>query len=236
MQGIAYTIMTTAPGPCVTGPVEARTLPEGSLTLNNVKDPLSLLEALREIASEGLSHATNPYDRERYERLLRIASSNYGRLARVSGRSVLQTFRKELGVVTPKLGVDAGITDDHGRVLLLRRADDGRFSLPGGWVRPDESVDEALTREVMEETGLKVMGLQLVAAFSRRATLPASPHGSCHILFVCQVRPGPLRLSHESTEFVYWDPWKALRWHRDHRQRARAAATYLRSASKLVTS
>jgi ADP-ribose pyrophosphatase YjhB (NUDIX family) len=197
-----------------------------------MKDPLGLLEQLREIASEGLLHASNPYDHDRYERLLEIASSNYAVISGVSEHRVRQIFRKELGVVTPKLGVDAAILDDSDRVLLVRRADDGRFCLPGGWVRPDESLEAAVAREVTEETGLKVIRREIIAAFSRRAILPNTPYGSCHILFVCVVKRSPVRLSHESTDFVYWDPWKRLRWHRDHRRRAQTAVEYVRAISK----
>ncbi|MEW1722849.1 NUDIX domain-containing protein [Streptomyces sp. NPDC093109] len=54
--------------------------------------------------------------------------------------------------------VGALITDDAGRVLLLRRKPDdflgGLWELPGGGVESGEKLEEALRREVMEETGL----------------------------------------------------------------------------------
>lgn len=54
--------------------------------------------------------------------------------------------------------VGALITDQDGRVLLLRRKPDdflgGLWELPGGGVEPGEQLGEALSREIAEETGL----------------------------------------------------------------------------------
>ncbi len=55
--------------------------------------------------------------------------------------------------------VGAVIRDDHGRVLLVRRANEpgrGLWSLPGGRVEPGEQERAAIAREVLEETGLEV--------------------------------------------------------------------------------
>jgi len=49
--------------------------------------------------------------------------------------------------------------DQEGRLLLIRRANDpgrGLWSLPGGRVEPGETDNEALVREMREETGLVV--------------------------------------------------------------------------------
>ena len=64
------------------------------------------------------------------------------------------------------------ITDDTGRLLLIQRGhepEEGRWSLPGGRVRPGESDPQALVREVREETGLRVEPGRLVGAVERPA-------------------------------------------------------------------
>jgi 8-oxo-dGTP diphosphatase len=58
----------------------------------------------------------------------------------------------------PRLG-SAVVVVSHGRVLLGRRAKDpnrGKWVLPGGGVRPFESIADAGRREILEETGLDV--------------------------------------------------------------------------------
>ena len=68
--------------------------------------------------------------------------------------------------------VGAIITDDTGRLLLIRRGhepEEGRWSLPGGRVRPGESDPEAVTREVLEETGLEVEPGRLIGEVERPA-------------------------------------------------------------------
>jgi 8-oxo-dGTP diphosphatase len=77
---------------------------------------------------------------------------------RIDDRTIDQlTAAAELdGIAT--LAVGAVITDEAGRVLLLRRnADDfmgGQWELPSGKVDAGERLDAALAREVNEETGL----------------------------------------------------------------------------------
>ena len=48
----------------------------------------------------------------------------------------------------------AVVRDDANRVLLVRRADDGQWELPGGRVELGESAVDAVEREVAEESGL----------------------------------------------------------------------------------
>ena len=64
----------------------------------------------------------------------------------------------------------AVITDGTGRLLLVKRGHEpeaGRWSLPGGRVKPGESDPQALVREVHEETGLRVEPGRLVGAVER---------------------------------------------------------------------
>ena len=83
----------------------------------------------------------------------------------------------------PQLAVSAGIFRD-GKILLVRRAREpskGVYTFPGGRVEFGESLIEALTREMREETGLviKVIGL---AGF--REALPAKTGGHGHFVIL----------------------------------------------------
>ncbi|MGC1873065.1 MAG: NUDIX hydrolase [Acidobacteriaceae bacterium] len=69
--------------------------------------------------------------------------------------------------VSPIVGVGA-VVFDADCVLLVRRAKAplaGEWSLPGGAVELGETLEEAIIREVSEETGLRVTPLQVVKVF-----------------------------------------------------------------------
>ncbi len=61
-----------------------------------------------------------------------------------------------------------GLDDSELKVLLIQRALDpfkGRWALPGGFVRVEETVDQAARRELEEETGLKEVFLEQLFTF-----------------------------------------------------------------------
>jgi 8-oxo-dGTP diphosphatase len=74
----------------------------------------------------------------------------------------------------PIAGVGAVITAERSNgepaVLLIRRAQEplkGEWSLPGGAVELGETLEAAIRREVLEETGLPVDVVEVVKAFDR---------------------------------------------------------------------
>ena len=59
--------------------------------------------------------------------------------------------------------VAALVVNEEGRLLLTKRGvepDYGKLDLPGGFLDPGETAEEALTRELHEELGLKVKTLE----------------------------------------------------------------------------
>ncbi|MGA8303720.1 MAG: NUDIX hydrolase [Thermoplasmata archaeon] len=78
---------------------------------------------------------------------------------------------------SPALTVDA-VWIHGGRVLLVRRRNPpfrGHWALPGGFVELRETVEEAVVRELLEETGLRARPLGLVGVYSGPRRDPRKP-------------------------------------------------------------
>ncbi len=101
------------------------------------------------------------------------------------------------------------VRDDRDRILLVRRAHDperGRWSVPGGRVEPGETAQDAVVREVLEETGVHVV-VTGVAGYVER---PAPDGGIYEIEdHYARVEPGTdphaLRAGSDAAE-VAWIP------------------------------
>lgn len=109
-----------------------------------------------------------------------------------------------------RLGCSAAVFDEHGRILLTRRTDNGQWCLPGGGMEAGESAEEACQREVFEETGLQVRVRRLVGVYSYPDQLVVYPDGNkaqiVALHFEAQITGGQLGLSNETTEAGYFTP------------------------------
>ncbi|OHV66825.1 NUDIX domain-containing protein [Pseudofrankia sp. BMG5.36] len=60
----------------------------------------------------------------------------------------------------------AVVPDGQGRVLLIRRSDNGKWALPGGQMDVGERLADSAVREVKEETGLDVEVVRILGLYS----------------------------------------------------------------------
>jgi len=108
----------------------------------------------------------------------------------------------------PQLAVSASIFRD-GRILLVRRARApglGLWSLPGGRVEFGESLEIALRREVMEETGLQI---DIAGLAGWREVLPGTSGSTAHFVilsFATRWRAGEPVLNDELDDFAWVQP------------------------------
>jgi ADP-ribose pyrophosphatase YjhB (NUDIX family) len=181
-------------------------------------DVLPLLDEIRTIARNGLTFADNPYDIERYERLMELASRWYGQALDLPPEEVRKRLAAELGYITPKVGTQAAIFDAEGRILLVLRADDRCWGLPGGWLEPNESPQEGAVREA------RVTGL--IDVFSRPAGSYDYPHALVSVVYGCEVTGGHLQTSHETLDLQYWRVEEVTDWHGQHQIYAEVARAW----------
>ncbi|MEU7812997.1 NUDIX domain-containing protein [Pseudonocardia sp. NPDC049154] len=74
----------------------------------------------------------------------------------------------------------AAVRNGAGRLLLVRRIDDGNWELPGGRIEVGESVNEAVIREVAEESGITIALTGLAGVYSDPSHVLVDPNGSIH--------------------------------------------------------
>lgn len=186
-------------------------------------DIMPLLDEIQTIARNGLSFATNPYDRERYERLSELVAAYYGQAVDLPPEEVRRRFAAEVGYITPKVGAEAAIFDEDGRILLTLRADDQSWCCPCGWVEPNEAPVDAAVRECREETGLEVRPLALIGVFTRLPSVHGGVHTLISVVYRCEVTGGAMKRSDESLDVRYWPIDDVPVWHIQHDEYARAA-------------
>ncbi|MBO0871390.1 MAG: NUDIX domain-containing protein [Micromonosporaceae bacterium] len=92
----------------------------------------------------------------------------------------------------------AVVTGEDGRLLVVRRRDNGQWQIPGGVLELDESIQDGLRREVEEETGVRVEPVRLTGVYKnlRRGT----------VALVFRARPvaGRAEPTEESAAVAWW--------------------------------
>jgi 8-oxo-dGTP diphosphatase len=113
----------------------------------------------------------------------------------------------------PVVGVGAVVLDGD-RVLLIKRGHEplkGQWSLPGGGVELGETLEQAIVREVREETGLDVEVGPIVDVLDRigRDAHGRVEHQFVLVDFVCRPSGGVLRSASDADD-AEWVPIEAL--------------------------
>lgn len=90
----------------------------------------------------------------------------------------------------PVLGILAVAIDGEGRIVMIRRRDTGTWALPGGFAEWGERLEEALVREVREETGYEVREVRRVVGIYSAPRRDPRVH-SVAVLVEAVVEAGP---------------------------------------------
>ena len=158
-------------------------------------------ETLAAIARTGLGFTKVLYEQERFEEVLKVAAEI--RHSASSGDDDLDPDGRVAewlatvgsgvaGYVTPKVTVGAVVGNDEEELLLVQRADSGRWLYPTGWADVGYSASEVVVKEVIEETGITCEVVKPIAILDgMRLGFTGIPLYS--LVFHCRMTGGELR-------------------------------------------
>lgn len=114
-----------------------------------------------------------------------------------------------------KVAAKALICTNEGKILLLRESGTyaegtnmGKYQCPGGRLNAGESYNEALIREIKEETGLAIEPLYPIYVGEWKPVIKGIPHHIIGIFTVCIIsQETTLMLSEEHDAYLWIDPF-----------------------------
>ncbi len=166
------------------------------MTTNNNIPPQTLAQKLamcadilRDCVAEGLHFATTPYELDRWHRTQDVMLELLA-LASAQPLEELEPLRAKLAVHTsPFTGGMGAVIDDTARILLIRRADNDLWAMPGGRLEVGETPAQGVVREVLEETGVACEPIALIGVYDSRYRGTPSFYQLYLFLFLCRPLP-----------------------------------------------
>lgn len=155
---------------------------------------------LQGISQTGLHFTENEYDRERYGEIGEIAAGITAEYSTLEKSEVIDLQAAEFGYATPKVDV-RGVVFRDGKILLVKEtADNGRWTVPGGWADLNDSPSESVIREIREESGFETVTVKLLAVYDREkhGHEPPFPYHIYKLFFRCRITGGEAATSFET--------------------------------------
>ncbi len=168
-----------------------------------MSNQVELAKRVAALAKTGLYYAQNHYDEERYRQLLDIAAHMLAIAADADAAQVKLTLAADDGYITPKVDVRGAVFRD-GKVLLVREAVDGCWTLPGGWADVGDAPSQAVEREIREESGYEAKAVKVLALEDRERRHPPSLNEVYKVAFLCELIGGQARTSPETTAVAWF--------------------------------
>jgi 8-oxo-dGTP diphosphatase len=111
------------------------------------------------------------------------------------------------------VSVAAVIEGEEHKILLIWEGDlpyHKTWVVPGGYVKPDETVKQAIVREVREETGLEILPAELVGVYDDFLSEKDEPIHHVIVAYEATVIGGRILITKEATEYAWMSPEEAL--------------------------
>lgn len=166
---------------------------------------IQIADSLFAIAQNGLLFTKDPFDKERYLQIKKIAALILAEKSTLTPDIIIDLFSCEKGYATPKVDVRGAVFKDN-KILLVKERSDQLWTLPGGWIDINESPSEAVCKEILEESGFETKAIKLMALFdkNKHPHPPQLPH-TYKIFFICELIGGEKRSSIETSEVEFFE-------------------------------
>ncbi len=113
----------------------------------------------------------------------------------------------------PEPTVGALIFNDEGKIFLMKsRKWEGKYVVPGGHIELGETIEEALKREVKEETGLEINSIEFISL--QEFIFGTNFWKKRHFIFLdyaCKTKSKAVKLNSEAQGYVWTSVEKALK-------------------------
>lgn len=170
-----------------------------------------IADQLRALANNGLHFTDDPYQIERFHKVLRLSAELNALTDPRTADDFEEILLREIEWRTPLAVVDAAVFDGEGRLLLVQRADDKRWALPGGGCDTGEAPAVGAAREVWEETGYVAEIDALIGVFDSRLCGSRANRHLYHFLFAGTPAGGERIVSSETLD-VRWFAAPEIPW------------------------
>lgn len=172
--------------------------------MNNPLQWFHWARTIQAVAQNGLAFSDNPFDRDRYEKLRKLAVEIFAAHTGESSSVIEQWFAVQPGYATPKVDV-RGACFREGRVLMVRERADGGWCLPGGWADVGNVPSQAAVREVKEESGFEAVARKVIGVFdANRGGEPFAAFHAVKLIYLCDIVGGEPNPDHEILEVGFF--------------------------------
>ncbi len=170
------------------------------------KNPwLEWAKELQFLSQCALAYCRDKYDIERFRRIREISAEMAAAIGDVPVETAKRLFCADTGYQTAKLDTRAAVFRE-GKLLMVQEGD-GTWTLPGGWVDYDRTVRENAIKEVLEEAGMTVKPLRLIALHDHnRRNSTHYPFSICSAFVLCEYVSGEFAPNLETVGCGFFGP------------------------------
>lgn len=168
-------------------------------------EKIKRIQALAEI---GLEFYNNQWDVERFGEIREITLQLLEQMTDVPIEEIVPVIEEKNGYKTAKVDVRAVVFNEKDQILLVQEKADQNWSMPGGWSDISYSPAEVAEKECLEEAGLKVKAIKLLAIMDKqKQNMPPAFEYVYKIFLLCKKQGDSISTGSETMNVGWFDEY-----------------------------